>query len=38
VLGKSLVTRATLFVRHVGEYRKNRKADADVILKQLLAP
>ncbi|PZW66912.1 sulfatase-modifying factor enzyme 1 [Pseudomonas sp. URMO17WK12:I1] len=38
VLGKSLVNRATLFVRHVGEYRKNRKADADVILKQLLAP
>ncbi|TBU96105.1 formylglycine-generating enzyme family protein [Phytopseudomonas dryadis] len=38
VLGKSLVTRATLFVRHVGEYRKNRKADADAILKELLAP
>lgn len=38
VLGKSLVKRATLFVRHVGEYRQQRKADPEVILKELLAP
>ncbi|WP_437882117.1 formylglycine-generating enzyme family protein [Pseudomonas sp. LRF_L74] len=38
VLGKSLVARATLFVRHVGEYRKQRKADPATILKELLAP
>lgn len=37
VIGKSLVNRATLFVRHVGEYRKNKRADPEVILKQLLA-
>lgn len=37
VLGDSLVARATLFVRHVGEYRKNQRADAPAILKQLLA-
>lgn len=37
VLGKSLVTRATLFVRHVGEYRQNRRADPATILKELLA-
>ncbi|MNO93100.1 Formylglycine-generating sulfatase enzyme [compost metagenome] len=37
VLGKSLVSRATLFVRHVGEYRQNRRADPATILKELLA-
>jgi hypothetical protein len=37
VLGNSLVTRATLFVRHVGEYRQNRRADPATILKELLA-
>ncbi|WP_225786590.1 formylglycine-generating enzyme family protein [Pseudomonas sp. Marseille-P8916] len=37
VLGRSLVTRATLFVRHVGEYRQNRRADPATILKELLA-
>ncbi|WP_238542571.1 formylglycine-generating enzyme family protein [Pseudomonas sp. GM102] len=37
VLGKSLVTRATLFVRHVGEYRQQRRADPAAILKELLA-
>ncbi|NIF17294.1 SUMF1/EgtB/PvdO family nonheme iron enzyme [Pantoea sp. Cy-639] len=36
VLGNSLVTRATLFVRHVGEYRQNRRADPATILKELL--
>lgn len=38
VLGKSLVNRATLFVKHVGQYRQQRKADKDVILKELLGP
>lgn len=38
VLGKSLVKRATLFVRHVGEYREQRKAAPAVILKELLGP
>lgn len=38
VLGKSLVKRATLFVRHVGEYREHRKAAPAVILKELLGP
>ncbi|BCG24829.1 hypothetical protein TUM18999_30200 [Pseudomonas tohonis] len=38
VLGKSLVTRATLFVKHVGEYRQQRRADPEVILKELLGP
>ncbi|NQD96931.1 type VI secretion protein, partial [Pseudomonas sp. CrR25] len=38
VLGKSLVKRATLFVRHVGEYREQRKAEPAVILKELLGP
>jgi len=38
VLGKSLVKRATLFVKHVDEYRQQRKADPAEILKQLLAP
>lgn len=37
VLGNSLVSRATLFVRHVGEYRQNRRADPATILKELLA-
>ncbi|BAP42620.1 formylglycine-generating enzyme family protein [Pseudomonas sp. LJDD11] len=36
VIGKSLMNRATLFVRHVGEYRKNKRADPADILKQLL--
>lgn len=38
VLGKSLVKRATLFVKHVGEYRQQRRADPAVILKELLTP
>ncbi|WP_369989177.1 formylglycine-generating enzyme family protein [Pseudomonas xanthosomatis] len=37
VLGNSLVTRASLFVRHVGEYRQSRRADPATILKELLA-
>ncbi|WP_028693334.1 formylglycine-generating enzyme family protein [Pseudomonas cremoricolorata] len=37
VLGKSLTARATLFVRHVGQYRQNRRADPATILKELLA-
>lgn len=37
VLGKSLVARATLFVTHVGNYRKQQRADPEVILKELLA-
>ncbi len=37
VLGKSLVARATLFVTHVGTYRKQQRADPEVILKELLA-
>ncbi|MGE8100843.1 formylglycine-generating enzyme family protein [Pseudomonas fluorescens] len=37
VLGKSLVARATLFVRHVGDYRQQRRADPAAILKELLA-
>ncbi|MBJ9977399.1 SUMF1/EgtB/PvdO family nonheme iron enzyme [Pseudomonas sp. S75] len=37
VLGRSLEARATLFVRHVGEYRQNRRADSATILKELLA-
>ncbi|MDF2640826.1 MAG: type secretion protein [Pseudomonas sp.] len=37
IIGKSLVTRATLFVRHVGEYRQNKRADPETIVKQLLA-
>ena len=37
ILGKSLVTRATLFVRHVGDYRQQRRADPAAILKELLA-
>ncbi|KJH80707.1 type VI secretion protein [Pseudomonas fluorescens] len=37
VLGKSLVARATLFVRHVGAYRQQKRADPAAILKELLA-
>ncbi|AOS40413.1 type VI secretion protein [Pseudomonas brassicacearum] len=37
VLGKSLVARATLFVRHVGDYRQQKRADPTAILKELLA-
>lgn len=37
VLGKSLVARATLFVRHVGDYRQQKRADPAAILKELLA-
>jgi len=37
VLGTSLVARATLFVRHVGRYRQQRRADPQTILKELLA-
>ncbi|QBF28967.1 type VI secretion protein [Pseudomonas tructae] len=37
VLGKSLLSRATLFVRHVGAYRQQRRADPGAILKELLA-
>jgi formylglycine-generating enzyme required for sulfatase activity len=36
VLGKSLVARATLFVRHVGSYRQRKRADPPAILKELL--
>ncbi|AZD93286.1 MULTISPECIES: formylglycine-generating enzyme family protein [Pseudomonas] len=38
VLGKSLVARATLFVRHVGQFRQQRRADPETILKELLGP
>jgi formylglycine-generating enzyme required for sulfatase activity len=37
VLGKSLVARATLFVRHVGNYRQHKRAEPQMILKELLA-
>jgi len=37
IIGKSLVARATLFVRHVGEYRQQKRADPETIVKQLLA-
>jgi len=37
VLGKSLVARATLFVRHVGRYRQQKRAVPQTILKELLA-
>lgn len=37
VLGKSLVARATLFFRHVGDYRQQKRADPAAILKELLA-
>ncbi|MEG5264140.1 SUMF1/EgtB/PvdO family nonheme iron enzyme [Pseudomonas sp. JDS28PS106] len=36
IIGKSLVTRATLFVSHVSDYRKNKRADPETIVKQLL--
>lgn len=36
VLGKSLIARATLFVRHVGSYRQRKRADPQAILKELL--
>jgi formylglycine-generating enzyme required for sulfatase activity len=37
VLGNSLMARATLFVRHVGDYRQKKRADPEATLKQLLA-
>ena len=37
VLGRSLMARATLFVRHVGEYRRKQRADPATTLKQVLA-
>lgn len=37
IIGKSLVTRATLFVRHVSNYRQQKRADPAAILKELLA-
>lgn len=37
VLGKSLMARAALFVRHVGEYRQKKRADPTSTLKQVLA-
>ena len=37
VLGQSLVARARVFVRHVGQYRKDQRADSAAILKELLA-
>jgi formylglycine-generating enzyme required for sulfatase activity len=37
VLGNSLMARATLFVRHVGDYRQKKRADPATTLKQLLA-
>lgn len=37
VLGKSLTARATLFVRHVGDYRQKKRADPATTLKQVLA-
>lgn len=36
IIGKSLVTRATLFVSHVSDYRKHKRADPETIVKQLL--
>jgi formylglycine-generating enzyme required for sulfatase activity len=36
VIGKSLMNRATLFVRHVGKYREQKRADPAAILKELL--
>ncbi|MBI2379799.1 MAG: SUMF1/EgtB/PvdO family nonheme iron enzyme [Gammaproteobacteria bacterium] len=35
VVGASLVNRATVFLRHVGEYRKLRKLDSARVLKDL---
>jgi len=37
VLGNSLMARATLFVRHVGQYRQKKRADPEATLKQVLA-
>jgi formylglycine-generating enzyme required for sulfatase activity len=37
IIGKSLVARATLFVKHVGSYRQQQRADPETILKELLA-
>lgn len=37
VIGKSLVTRATLFVRHVSQYRQQQRAEPEAVLKELLA-
>jgi len=37
VLGKSLASRATVFVAHVGEYRQQQRADPARILKEVLA-
>jgi formylglycine-generating enzyme required for sulfatase activity len=36
IIGKSLVTRATLFVSHVSDYRMHKRADPETIVKQLL--
>jgi formylglycine-generating enzyme required for sulfatase activity len=36
VIGNSLVSRATLFVSHVAQYRRQQRADPAEILKQLL--
>ena len=36
VIGNSLVNRATLFVSHVAQYRRQQRADPAEILKQLL--
>ncbi|WP_156458574.1 SUMF1/EgtB/PvdO family nonheme iron enzyme [Ectopseudomonas composti] len=36
VIGNSLVSRATLFVSHVAQYRRQQRADSAEILKQLL--
>jgi formylglycine-generating enzyme required for sulfatase activity len=38
VVGKSLVARATVFVRNVGSYRQQKRADPQAVLKELLAP
>jgi len=37
VLGKSLAARATVFVGHIGQYRKQQRADPALILKEVLA-
>ena len=37
VLGKSLVKRATLFVKHVGDYRQQHRAEPEAVLTELLA-
>jgi formylglycine-generating enzyme required for sulfatase activity len=37
IIGKSLVARATMFVKHVGSYRQQQRADPETILKELLA-